>query len=306
MPQRCPFAEWRPLGPQTEPSMRGHDIVCAHTMVGYVSSTDPYFRTVNGKGYAGTESHYGIGGRWGPDLGGGLDGKIWQWQDRNHEADANLEGSDHVISIETADNAKEPIEPWTPKQLDALVRLIAWECSHIAHRDCPSSWACRKGTTWRGVKVAIPPTLIADTKPGRRGIGYHRQGCPPSKWTAGEPGWLVPGGEKWSTSTGKDCPKQVRVDQLIKAVIPRVQIALLGEEDDVPQYMDWTQANKEALCQDIVAALLRGDPGKAGGALLGELWQTGIARDAATNLLNAELVDGKTVRDALSRLLAGN
>ena len=41
---RYPAAEYRPLGVQTEPRMAGHDVVCLHTMVGYLSSTDRYFR----------------------------------------------------------------------------------------------------------------------------------------------------------------------------------------------------------------------------------------------------------------------
>ncbi len=62
-----PAAVHKPLGPQTEPRMTGHDIVCLHTMAGYLSSTDRYFRAANGAGYIGTESHFGVGGRWGGD-----------------------------------------------------------------------------------------------------------------------------------------------------------------------------------------------------------------------------------------------
>jgi hypothetical protein len=65
-----PGARWTPLGAQTQDPMARHDIVCAHTMAGYLVSTDQYFRIGNGEGYRGTESHYGIGGQWGPDLGG--------------------------------------------------------------------------------------------------------------------------------------------------------------------------------------------------------------------------------------------
>ena len=39
-----PRAEHRPLGPQTEPQMTGHDVVCLHTMVGYLSSTESAHR----------------------------------------------------------------------------------------------------------------------------------------------------------------------------------------------------------------------------------------------------------------------
>jgi hypothetical protein len=203
--QLYPGAKWTPLGAQTETLMTGHDIVCLHTMVGYLISTDKYFRIYNGAGYSGTESHYGVGGKWGPDLGSDLDGAVWQWQDRRYQADANLNGNNRVISIETADNAARPIQPWTPKQLEANARIIAWESSPSSHRNCPSTWACHK--------VGIPLKLIPDTQPGRRGIGYHRQGCDP---------WRVTGGVLWSTAYGKDCPTQARINQ-IPGIIDRAR-----------------------------------------------------------------------------------
>jgi hypothetical protein len=193
------------LGAQTETLMTGHDIVCLHTMVGYLVSTDKYFRIYNGSGYSGTESHYGVGGKWGPDLGGDLDGAVWQWQDRRYQADANLNGNNRVISIETADNAARPIQPWTPKQLEANARIVAWESSPSSHRNCPSTWNCHK--------VGIPLKLIPDTQPGRRGVGYHRQGCDP---------WRVAGGVLWSTAYGKDCPTQARINQ-IPGIIDRAR-----------------------------------------------------------------------------------
>ena len=208
----CPGAAYKPLGPQTEPRMTGHDIVCLHTMVGYLSSTDAYFRTANGAGYQGTESHFGVGGRWGKDGTLGLDGTVWQWQDLAYQADANLDGNPTVISVETADNAARPIQPWTPLQCEGIARLLAWLCSVEAHAECPSSWTCHR--------EGIPLALIPDTKPGRRGIGYHRQGCDP---------WRVLGGVRWSPSRGKDCPTEARIAQ-IPAVIARAIEITQGDD----------------------------------------------------------------------------
>jgi len=207
-----PGAAYKPLGPQTEPRMTGHDIVCLHTMVGYLSSTDAYFRTANGAGYQGTESHFGVGGRWGKDGTLGLDGTVWQWQDLAYQADANLDGNPTVISVETADNAARPIQPWTPLQCEGIARLLAWLCSVEAHAECPSSWTCHR--------EGIPLALIPDTKPGRRGIGYHRQGCDP---------WRVLGGVRWSPSRGKDCPTEARIAQ-IPAVIARAIEITQGDD----------------------------------------------------------------------------
>jgi hypothetical protein len=205
-------ATYRPLGKQGEPAMKTHAIICVHTMVGYLTSTDAMFRK---GGYTGTESHYGIGGKWGGDASKGLDGEIYCWQDDAYSADANLDGWHRVISIETADNAPsrvEDIAEWTPRQCESIARVIAFHCR--AHN--------------------IPPTLIPDTKPGRRGIAYHRQGCLHSDGLGSHPGWLVAGGEKWSSAKGKGCPGPRRITQLRDVVIPRVQEILSPKPAPTP------------------------------------------------------------------------
>jgi hypothetical protein len=184
--------------------MRAHNIVCLHTMVGSLAGTDSLFKR---DGYGGVESHFGIG----------HDGTIYQWQDTAYQADANLNGNPEVISIETADTGTgfgswsgSDVPAWTAAQLNAIVRLVAWICD--VHN--------------------IPRTLIPDTKPGRRGIGYHRMGCVhgPDYRPKGWPydAWLVSGGTKWSTVIGKVCPGDRRIRQLVDVVIPR-----LNEGDDM-------------------------------------------------------------------------
>jgi hypothetical protein len=189
---RYPGAVYRPLGRQTEPLVGSHDIVCMHTMVGYLTSTDALFRE---GGYTGTESHFGVGGKWGPDARAGLDGVVYQWQDTGRQADANSDGNHRIISIETADNAAadgDDIPDWTPKQVEAIAQITAWCCR----------------------LYRIPAALVPDSKPGRRGIAYHRQGVDP---------WRVAGGERWSVARGKECPGDNRIDQLKQTVIPRVR-----------------------------------------------------------------------------------
>lgn len=203
----------KPLGAQTERMLQRKDIICIHTMVGFLYSTEQMFLA---GGYKGTESHFGIGGKWGSDRDRGLDGVVWQWQDTDYEADANLEGAHRVLSIETADNAPrlpEDILLWTPKQERAIVDLIVELC----------------------IKYDIPPVLIPDTKPGRRGLAYHAQGCSPN---------VVNGGERWSTSAGKVCPGPARIRQFKNVIIPAVQRKLsIGELID----MEWT--DKVALTE---------------------------------------------------------
>lgn len=224
----APDVQWVPLGTrQSDPPMTAHDVICLHTMVGYLVSTDRMWRP---DGYAGLESHFGIGGKWGPDFGQGFDGRVFQWQDLRYQADANLYGNPYVISIETADNAVEPIEPWTVKQLDAIVRLCDWLCSPGAHQSCPSAWVCHHS--------GIPRRLIPHTIRGVRGIGYHRQGI-----MGNYPDHLVPGGVVWSNKIGKTCPTDARIAQIKSIIIPRLNQAPT-EVHEVPYYTTYTAPGK--------------------------------------------------------------
>lgn len=196
MSTRCPHATWDPLGPQSEPRMRAHDIVCLHTMAGSFAGTNIMFHE---NGYGGTESHFGISGS----------GVARQWQDLDFQADANWDGNDHVISIETADKGEmfpawsgSDVPPWTQAQLDRIIAIASWCCD----------------------RYAIPRVLIPNTRPGNRGIAYHRQGIPgnfPPPYTG-----LVPGGELWTnpkTGYGKVCPGYNRIRQIETIIIPALQ-----------------------------------------------------------------------------------
>lgn len=222
-----PGASYRPLGSQTQPRMSRYDIFCYHTMVGYLTSTDNMFHQ---NGYGGTESHFGIGGKWGGDVAKGYDGTVFQWQDLAYTADANFQGNPRILSVETADNAPQSasnLAPWTSRQLDSLVTLTVWICR----------------------KYSIPPILVQDSRPGRRGLAYHRQGVEHSDGIGSHPGYLVSGGERWSTSVGKQCPGQARINQISAIIIPRVQDILNGDtetdmainDDDIDRI--WNKAN---------------------------------------------------------------
>ena len=187
-----PGAQWRPLGEQTEPLLTRHDIVCLHTMVGSLAGTDTYFHQ---DGYGGTESHFGVG----------HDGTVYQWQDTNRQADANLDGNDRVISIETADRGPgfsdwsgSNVPAWLPAQLEAIAQIVAWACK----------------------TYDIPCALIPDSGKSRRGVGYHRQGIDP---------WRCSTCERWSASNGKVCPGDRRIAQ-IPQVIERARAIMSGED----------------------------------------------------------------------------
>jgi N-acetylmuramoyl-L-alanine amidase len=203
------LAAFRPLASGHPALMAKYDIVCLHTMVGYLTSTERMFRE---NGWSGTESHFGVGGPWGDNR----DGEAIQWVDTRYRADANLNGNHRIISIETGDNAPalaRQLMPWTERQLDKIVELVAAICTE--HN--------------------IPPVLIRDSKPGSRGIGWHRLGIEHSEGVGAVPGYLVRGGERWSNSIGKECPGNARVNQM-REIESRVQKLL----NPPPIERDWS------------------------------------------------------------------
>jgi hypothetical protein len=194
-----PKSVYRPLErEQRQPKMARHDLIILHTMVGNLTGTDRMFHA---NGWTGTESHFGIGGKWAD----GRDGVVYQWQDTEFQADANLDANRRALSIETGDNAPRlagDVEPWTPKQLDAIVALVAYLCR----------------------TYDIPAVLVPDSRSDRRGIAYHRQGVDHSGGTH-PAGFRQAGCERWSTAIGKECPTPARIAQ-IPGIIERVQDAL--------------------------------------------------------------------------------
>lgn len=138
-----PGAKKRPLGAQAEPKIGTPKVFIIHTMSGYLSGTDSYFRT---GGYTGTESHFGVGGSW----DGTHDGEVWQWQALDHQADAQYDGNAVATSVETSDGARDDV-PWTPKQVEAIIRLGVW-------------WCKQTGNPARLVKA-----------PAEKGFGWHAQ-----------------------------------------------------------------------------------------------------------------------------------
>jgi hypothetical protein len=209
MPTVYPQAEFDPLGKQTERRMASHDIVCLLTMAASFDGTDRGFHE---NGYGGLESHFGVAG----------DGRLKQWQDLDFEADANFDGNHRCISIETADRGEDfpkwtgsNVPPWTDAQIDVIVGLVGFLCDTFD----------------------IPKVLVESSKPGLRGIAYHRMGVPHSTGKPDAPGgpWHGPGCELWThpeKGRGKVCPGDNRIAQLKEIVIPRVQAG--EQEDDMP------------------------------------------------------------------------
>ena len=168
-----------------------------------------------------------------------LDGMILQSRDTKYRSGANLDGNHRVIAIENEDAAKDI--PLTPEQVESNAQILAW--ANRVHD--------------------IPLQLCPDSRASSRGIAVHRQGIDgnftlPSR-TLGLPRsmWLgrVSGGEHWSTSTGKVCPRDNKIAQ-VPAVLARAKQIIEG--DDMAEYADDLKRIEEKVdaIDDVVRAKL--------------------------------------------------
>lgn len=174
------------------------NIVCLHTIVGYAPASAAHFST-------------------------NAIGKIWQHRDTARQSAANYQGNSHIIAIENEDrgpafgnwdiNDGHDVPGFTAAQIESIAQICAW--ANKTH--------------------GIPLVQCPDSKPGSRGIAYHRQGISSPNNYAGYayPG-RVAGGEIWSTASGKVCPGDRRISQIPK-IIERARQIVGGEDLDATQ-----------------------------------------------------------------------
>lgn len=119
-------------------------------------------------------------------------GVFAQQIDTKYRAGTCFQGNYRVLGIETQGGVINPNgEPWTDEQVETLARFAAW--ANEVH--------------------GIPLQLMTDSKPGTRGIGYHRLGID-GNWGAYAYGGRVSGGELWSKNRGKICPGDAKIAQI--------------------------------------------------------------------------------------------
>lgn len=126
------------------------------------------------------------------------DGTVEQYVDTKYRANADLEGNDATISIETQGGTKKAdSEPWDHSQLVAMAELYAWavETHGIAK------------------KMAISSQLGHPSK----GLSWHRLGVDgnfPAMPNIGAGRIQRGGGMKYSKSRGKLCPGLGKIEQI--------------------------------------------------------------------------------------------
>lgn len=208
-----PGALWRGEQSPMVP-MTSYDIFCIHTIVGFAPAHAAHFSTT-------------------------ADGDIIQSRDTRYRSAANLEGNHRVIASENEDHGPRfggtpSLPEWvplTPEQVAANAEIAKW--LNATH--------------------GIPLSLCPDSRPGSRGLAYHRQGID-GNWLPGQFPGRVDGGEHWSTSDGKQCPTDIRIAQL-----PDILRLALGEEDEVSwtdKFQKWYPGDKDTTDQATAAAQL--------------------------------------------------
>ena len=122
------------------------------------------------------------------------DGTVEQYQDTALRAACDLDGNPDTISVESWDgygrvwrSGNPPA--WTPLQVSALVKLIAW----VLH-----------------THPTIPQKLATSNRKTREshGVSFHRLGVP------GYMSYARPYGLQYSSSRGKICPGPARIAQI--------------------------------------------------------------------------------------------
>lgn len=135
-----------------------------------------------------------------------------QSRDTAYQSAANLDGNHRVLAIENEDHGGNDVHRWpalTDSQVEDCARFLAF--AHKEH--------------------GVPLQLCPDSRPGSRGLAYHRQGCdgnfgPGSGFAY--PG-RVDGGERWTSHYGKVCPTDARIAQL-PTILERAKALVSADE----------------------------------------------------------------------------
>lgn len=232
---RMPHSTW--LGEHGGTAMARYDIVCVHTIVGYAPAHAAHFSTR-------------------------ADGWIGQSRDTSVRSAANLNGNHRVIAIENEDHGGayggwntsdgRAVPGFTTAQREAIAHILVF--CYRAH--------------------GIPLVPCPDSRPGSRGIAYHRQGCDGNFAGYAYPG-RVSGGELWSSAGGKVCPGDRRIYELLNIIIPRARI-IAGLDAPPPPEDDmlrdetierWDEPTRQMVNQ-TAAEILGGGYNYAQGAAL--------------------------------------
>lgn len=208
-----PGTDFRPNTSSSTALMKRYDILCFHTLVGYVE---------NG-GAAHWSTRY--------------DGYIYQWKDTKYQSEANYNGNYRVLAVEDEDHGPA-YGVWNTSDGHAVPAFTALQCE-----------AAARIAVWSNKTHAIPLKMAPDSKTTSRGIAYHRMGIPGNFADYAYPG-VVTGGEIWTKYYGKVCPGDRRINQVINIVVPRANAILnppVPQPVPPPEDDMFTDADRDTL-----------------------------------------------------------
>lgn len=202
---------------------------------------------------------------------------VWeQYVDTRLRAPNQQDGNADSISVESQDMggpfpswSGSNVPAWTAKQVEAIAELAVW--LNTTH--------------------GIPLVQLPSSKPGTRGIGWHRQGID-GNFPGGILAGRVSGGETWS-GPGKVCPGDRRIKQ-VPAIVARAKQIVEG--DDMP--IDKADVNRLWNMDNVVRA-------PDGYSDANPFWSpSSIIRSAQMYARTGRAV-GEQVRSRVDELLAG-
>lgn len=201
---RMPGAQW--VGPHHDNgTMTRYDVVCLHTIVGSAPAHAAHFSTAG-------------------------NGTIFQSRDTAFRSAANFNGNHRVIAIENADRDGSFL-PWDINNGHAVPGFTVPQIESIA-----------KICAWAYQQHGIPLVPCPDSRPGSKGIAFHRQGIE-GNWAGYAYSGIVPGGEVWTKSKGKVCPGDRRISQIPQIIARARVLAGLNREDDMQNWILAQEAN---------------------------------------------------------------
>ena len=201
---KYPGAIWRPVeryksGNRLAVPMTRYDAVVGHTAV---SNATPSMH-----------EYFNVAGRATPHVYFGQHGECEQYIDTDFRSSAVLNGNHRCITWESWDGwpnwPNGVCPPWTDEQIEAMIDFVKW--CHEVHK--------------------IPVAQMPDSKSTSRGIGWHRLGID-GNFPTGLLRGRVPEGEVWSYSSGKTCPTDLRIKQIVEEIIPRANGVSMAEWSD--------------------------------------------------------------------------
>lgn len=208
------------------------------------------------------------------------DGTAEQYVSIRYRSAANGQGNPTLVTYETQGGVHNANgEPWTPAQTRTLAAIVAW----VAAED------------------GSPLALMPNSRPSSRGVGWHRQGID-GNFDARHPG-RVAGGEVWSTSRGKVCPGNAKIDQVPGIVahaaggVVTVDRPVVGNGGGVKSWLE--EGDRGDAVVELQRLLIAAGWSLAADGVFGVLTETAVKEYQGTRGLVIDGIAGEATLGAL-------